>query len=306
LRQCEILHNDIKPHNVLLFKLDLGRAFQWQTKLSDFGSSNSAHDPRRWLVCTPDYAAPELLRTVALDVTGHGTIYPYTYASDAWSIRITLAELLSEDASRCAVAAAENPKTTLYEGYLSSLQGFVAELGSSMHNASCMDAMSGTHSGIALVSELVQMDASARTPVAAALQHPWFTEAGTAAPLTVHGKDQCTMWLLSSLSLALARAFCLLVGIRGYHGVKWLGPQIRKSMDILRGQAAGFKEWGICLAEAFVKESMNQPEGWAAHQAGWHRFYSGGPTSTSTITDYLPTTYFLLLHTTYNLLPTTY
>jgi serine/threonine protein kinase len=37
LRQCEILHNDIKPQNVLWFKLDLGRAFQWQTKLSDLG-----------------------------------------------------------------------------------------------------------------------------------------------------------------------------------------------------------------------------------------------------------------------------
>ena len=53
LRQREILHNDIKPQNVLWFKLDLGRAFQWQTKLSDFGSSSSAHDPRRWLVFTP-------------------------------------------------------------------------------------------------------------------------------------------------------------------------------------------------------------------------------------------------------------
>jgi hypothetical protein len=300
LRQCEILHNDIKPHNVLLLKLDLGRAFQWQTKLSDFGSSSSAHDPRRWLVCTPNYAAPELLRTVALDVTGLGTIYPYTYASDAWSIGIVLAELLSEDASRCAVAAAENPNMTLYEGYLSSLQGCVAELGSSMHNASCMDAMSETHSGIALVSELVQMDASARTSVAATLQHPWFTEAGTAAPLTVHGKDQCTMALLSSLGLALARAFCLLVGTRGYHGVKWLGPQIRKSMDILRGQAAGFKEWGNCLAEAFDKESKNEPEGWAVHQEGRHRFYSGGATTTSTTTYYLLSTiYDYLLHTTY-------
>ena len=142
---------------------------------------------------------------------------------------------------------------TLHEAFLSSLQGCVAELGNSMHKASCMDAMSGTHGGIALVSELVQMDASARAPVEAALQRPWFTEAHTAAPLTVHGKDQCTVWLLSSLGLALARAFCLLVGIRGHHGVKWLGPQSRKSMDILRGQAAGFKEWGNDLAEALSR-----------------------------------------------------
>ena len=63
---------------------------------------------------TPNYAASELLRTVALDVTGLGTIYPYTYASDAWSIGIVLAELLSEDASTCTVVAAENTHMTLH------------------------------------------------------------------------------------------------------------------------------------------------------------------------------------------------
>ena len=102
---------------------------------------------------------------------------------------------------------------------------------------------------------------------------------GTIAPLTVHGKDAAMAATVSSLGLGLARAFCLLSGIRGYHGIKRLGPQLRKSTDILRGHAAGFKEWGARLAEAYAKESVGKPDHWACHLGGRYQFYSKGATT---------------------------
>ena len=147
-----------------------------------------------------------------------------------------------------------------------------------LRNASTLDATSESNSGTALVCNLVMMEKSSRMLAKDALQHPWFTDLGTNAPLTVHGKDTAMAATLSSLGLGLARAFCLLSGIRGYHGIKWLGPQLRKSMDILRGHAAGFKEWGARLAEAYDKESAGKPNLWACHVEGRHKFYSGGAT----------------------------
>ena len=57
--------------------------------------------------------------------------------------------------------------------------------------------------------------------------------------------------------------------------MRWMGPEIRKSMAILQGPAAGFMEWGVALAEAFEKESKGKPTDWAAHAEGRHRFHSG-------------------------------
>ena len=276
LQESEICHNDIKPANILLMKPGPGQAFRWQVKLSDFGSSCSVHKPRCRQLCTLNYAAPEILRTAALDVTGHGTTYPYTHSSDVWSIGVVVAELLSEDGSKCAVVPVEDPMMTTHEAYLSSMRSFIADLGVSLGHAACLDVASESNSGIGLVSNLAVMEPTARMPAKEALQHLWFTECATSAPLTVHGKDNAAAVKMSALGLGLARAFCLLTGIRGFCGVKWLGSEVRKSMDILQGHAAGFKEWGACLAEAYVKASVGKPDDWACHAEGRHRFYSGG------------------------------
>jgi serine/threonine protein kinase len=81
-----IIHNDIKPENILISRTDNS------VKLIDFGLSDSdAHYVYKTLGCSPQYASPELLRQEKLDAR-----------SDIYSLGLIIRSLLGGKATRIA------------------------------------------------------------------------------------------------------------------------------------------------------------------------------------------------------------
>ena len=75
----------------------------------------------------------------------------------------------------------------------------------------------------------------------------------------------------------LAYGFALLSGIRGLHGVQWLGPRLRTMLPALAWTSPC--EVAPVLAKImseFTQESDGRPQTWAAHAEGRHAGLSGG------------------------------
>ena len=90
LHRCGVVHNDIKPGNIMVTRSDNS------VKLLDFGlADDDAHYLARTLGCTPEYASPELLaRENGIDVR-----------SDIYSLGVVMKEMFGKRyqtiASRC-------------------------------------------------------------------------------------------------------------------------------------------------------------------------------------------------------------
>lgn len=86
IHRCGMVHNDIKPQNILVTRADN------DVRLIDFGLSNDdAHFLARTLGCTPAYASPELLAQQEVDAR-----------SDIYSLGVVMCALFGSRYSRIA------------------------------------------------------------------------------------------------------------------------------------------------------------------------------------------------------------
>lgn len=73
----DIAYRDLKPENILL-------DHRGHIKIADFGFAKVVHD-MTWTVCgTPDYLAPEIIRSQG-----------YTKAVDWWSLGVLIYEMIT-------------------------------------------------------------------------------------------------------------------------------------------------------------------------------------------------------------------
>ena len=215
LQHAKICHNDLKPANVLLVKSQCARQSTWQVKVTDFGSSCIADSCQTRMMTTYAYAAPELLRAVNTQGIDHSTTIPYTFASDMWSIGVILTELLSADASRNMVTSSDDPKYSTPEGYLMGTRVLLSMLGNNVQMALACDEGGADSTGVALAVVMTQPCPHERIIAEDALRHPWFISPTLFATPTGHGSGISDIMKVEAFGLVLARAFCLLVGIRG-------------------------------------------------------------------------------------------
>ena len=218
-----ILHNDLKPGNVLLvLRQSGGSGMPWAAQLSDFGSACCPSVPMEdVIVTTLPYAAPEILQAMlsissrpqGCKRTEHGGPPWYTLASDIWAAGVMLAELLSERPEQLQVRVARAATSELdeVELHMAAIRTLRAEIGRALSEAS----LTGIEAhGMALAQDMLHMPASMRYCADKALAHDWLCKPPAATiMLTAHrstARDH-----MGEVGRAVARAYVLLTGIRG-------------------------------------------------------------------------------------------
>ena len=287
MSQQGILHNDLKPANVLLRLVDHRGLMQWVVQLADFGSACCAAVPMEaCVVTTLEYAAPEVVKALQLmkdlehgmgGMSEHGGPLWYSPLSDIWSAGVILAELFSDRPEQLQVcidkeAVAKKGPNAEVDAYLVAIQAMLAGINMLL----CIHREEA--SGIMLVQQMLHMEPTQRPSASDALQHGWFQALNASTPeLTVHRSTARKRML--EISHAVARAWILLAGIRGVAGVPWMVEQLLEAPELLIGSSAEFADFAATLAKKHAQKTASMPDKyWSAHQEGRHKFSSGGAT----------------------------
>ena len=226
MSQQGILHNDLKPANVLLRLAAHGGHMQWVAQLADFGSACCAAVPMDdCVVTTLEYAAPEVVKAVQLmkdlehcmgGMSEHGGPLWYSPLSDIWSAGVILAELLSDRPEQLQVfidkeAVAKKGPNAEVEAYLVAIRAMLAGISMLL----CVHREEA--GGIMLVQQMLHMDPTQRPSASDALQHGWFQARHAYTPVLTVYRSTARKRMLE-ISQAVARAWILLAAIRGGGG----------------------------------------------------------------------------------------
>ncbi len=292
IHDIRVLHRDIKPANVILHLPPDGCNRSLVAKLCDFGCACFAAevpDDLGWPVTTYQYSAPEILN-------GSGDRprpQVYSAASDIWSLGVILVEMLSDDATQCAVLAADkadNPQSFCFG--ISAMKSRLANAISMRHASDQLLSDGKTNPetlGMQLADTMLAMEHTSRPMATTAQAHPFYishlnpvetlvetaplgqesvTDHGTEAPKGFQKSHQ-------DAAVALARAFCLFQGVCGLRGIQWLGPYLLTRREALYGPLKDLVLHMFEHYKAFSCPQQGDPL-WAGYGPGQLHILSGG------------------------------
>lgn len=154
LHRMSIVHRDVKPENLLLFRRGDGVT---SVKLADFGLAQHVTAPLYTVCGTPTYVAPEILAG-----TGYGL------QVDIWATGVITYILL------CGFppfASADNNQEELFDRILSGNFEFIASYWDGISELACQ-----------LIAAMLQVDPEARFTAEDILSHPWVSEWDSSDP----------------------------------------------------------------------------------------------------------------------------